>query len=79
MKPHVLSLSLLCLLSCWECVAQEAVQQVQQQQETTRKTVGTFEGRWDTTFGEMVLKLDGQKLTGTYSRGTIRGLSLIHI
>ena len=73
MKPYVLPLSLLCLLSCWECVAQEAVQQVQQQKEITRKTIGTFEGRWDTTFGEMVLKLDGQKLTGTYSRGTIRG------
>jgi hypothetical protein len=31
--------------------------------------VATFAGEWETTYGRMVLKADGEKLSGTYSEG----------
>lgn len=64
-KIVLLTLSLVGFASGLDVAAQDVA--------TKPTTTGSFEGRWETTFGNMQLKLNGKFLEGKYPGGDLRG------
>ena len=62
-------------LSVSECLAQDAptAVPVANQPPTAVKAVASFEGRWQTTFGEMKLERAGKFIVGEYPGGKLKG------
>ena len=69
MKTRLFALSFLCLLWIVRCPAQDAASA----QQVISTVDATFEGRWETTYGEMQLQLSGKYMEGNYPGGELRG------